>query len=79
MARYFGGRRHVGKPRGRWDNIVWKYTVGFFQIRNWKLATRMGEGCRKKIGEATSRELPKNHRKRRKRRIRSCSCNPRKK
>jgi len=59
MARYFGGRRHVGKPRGRWDNVVWKYTVGFFQIRNWKSATGAREGCRKKIGEATSRELAK--------------------
>jgi len=55
MGRYCGGRRHVGKPRDRWENAVWKYTVGFFQIRNWKSAARVGEGCRKETGEAMSR------------------------
>jgi hypothetical protein len=53
MARYFGGRRHVRKPNGRWENAVWKHTVDFFQIRNWKSTTRAGKGCRKETGEAT--------------------------
>ena len=57
MGRYFGGRRHVGKSRGRWEKAVWKYIVGFFQIRNWKSAARAGKRWREGIGEVTSREL----------------------
>jgi hypothetical protein len=57
MGRYFGGRSHVGKPRGRWENAVCKYSVGLFQIRNWKSAARAREVWRKEIGKATSREL----------------------
>jgi hypothetical protein len=28
-----GGRRHVGKPRGRWENALRRDAVDLFQIR----------------------------------------------
>jgi len=28
----------VGKPRGRWEDAVWKEDLELLQIRNWKAA-----------------------------------------
>jgi hypothetical protein len=53
---YFGGRRHVGKPGGRWEDAVWNDAVGLIQIMNWKAAASKGEGWRKEIGEAIDRK-----------------------
>ena len=44
----------MGKPRGRWEAVVWSYAVDLLQIRNWKAAARKTAGGRKELGEAMS-------------------------
>jgi hypothetical protein len=34
MGGYFGGRRPVGKPRGRRENTVWQDALDFLQTEN---------------------------------------------
>jgi hypothetical protein len=38
MGECFGGRRTLGKLRGRWHNAVWRDATDLFQIRKWKAA-----------------------------------------
>jgi hypothetical protein len=40
MAGYTGGRRPVGKPRGRLKDAVLGDTVSLLQTRNWEAALR---------------------------------------
>jgi hypothetical protein len=54
MEECSGGRCPMGKPRGRWEAVVWSYAVDLLQIRNWKAAARKTEGWRKEIGEAVA-------------------------
>jgi hypothetical protein len=36
MGGCFGGRRPVGKPIDRWEDVVWRDAIGLFQVRKWK-------------------------------------------
>jgi hypothetical protein len=56
MGRCFGGIRHVGKPRSRWEQAVWRVAVDSLEIHNWKVAGRMRKFWRKEIGEAMARK-----------------------
>jgi hypothetical protein len=56
MGRCFGGRRPVGKPRGRWEDTVTRVTVDLLQIRNWKATARKRKGWRKEIEEAMNQK-----------------------
>jgi hypothetical protein len=49
----------LGKPRGRWQDAVWRLVVDLPQIRNWKVAARKGEVWRKEIGKAMARKQAK--------------------
>jgi hypothetical protein len=33
-----------GKPRGRWEDVVWKDAIDLLWIQNWKAETRKREG-----------------------------------
>jgi hypothetical protein len=48
----FGGRRAVGKPRGRREGAVWKNAVYLLQIWNRKAVVMMKRDWGKEIGEA---------------------------
>ena len=39
MGGCFGGRKSVGKARGRWEYVVRREAVDFLKIRNWNAAT----------------------------------------
>jgi len=45
MEVYFGGRRPVGKPSGRWGDAVWRDAVDLLQ----RAAARKKYVCRKEI------------------------------
>jgi hypothetical protein len=51
----FGGRRSVGRPRGRWEDAVRIDVERLLGIRNWKTAVRSREEWRKKSREARAR------------------------
>jgi hypothetical protein len=53
----FGGRKHLGKPRCRWNKAVWRDAVYLLHVRHWRAAARKREGWTTVIGEATAREL----------------------
>jgi hypothetical protein len=36
-----GGRRSVGKPKGKWENGVWMDTIVLLQIRRKKIEENM--------------------------------------
>jgi len=36
MGESFGGRRSVGKPRGRWKDAFRRDAISLLHIRNWK-------------------------------------------
>ena len=40
VGRSFGGIRHVGRPRSRWEQAVWRDAVESLEIQNWKVAGR---------------------------------------
>jgi hypothetical protein len=44
-------KKVCGKPRDRWEDVVWKDAIDLLWIRNWKAATRKKEDWRKKIGK----------------------------
>jgi len=52
MGRCFGGIRHVGKPRSRLEQAVWRDAVDSLEIQNWKAAGSERKFWRKEIGEA---------------------------
>jgi hypothetical protein len=56
MGESFGGRRSVGKLRGRWKDAFRRDAIGFLHIRNWKATERERHGWRKEIGEAMARK-----------------------
>jgi len=43
-----GGKRSVGKPKGKWENGVWKDVKGLLKIRRKKIEETM----ERKLGEA---------------------------
>jgi hypothetical protein len=45
----FRKKKHVGKPRGRWEDGVWRDVVDLLHIRKWKAADRNEEVWRKEI------------------------------
>jgi hypothetical protein len=51
MGTGVGGKRFMGKNRGRWENFVTRDAVDLLQIRNWKSSARTSEDWRKVIGE----------------------------
>jgi len=51
----YGRRKPTGKPRSRWEDAVWRDTVDFLQIQNWKAAERKRESRMKVIGEVMAR------------------------
>jgi hypothetical protein len=55
MQAQFGGRRTMGRPRGRWKDAVRVDVERLLGIRNWKTAARNREEWRKKCGEARAR------------------------
>jgi hypothetical protein len=55
MQAQSGGRRTVGRPRGRWEDAVQVDVERLLGIRNWKTAARNREEWRKKCGEARAR------------------------
>jgi hypothetical protein len=50
MGRCFLGRRHIGKPRIRWEDAVWKDVVNLLQIRNPKVTARKRQCGRRRSG-----------------------------
>jgi hypothetical protein len=50
MQAQFGGRRTMGRPRGRWKDAVRVDVERLLGIRNWKTAARNREEWRKKCG-----------------------------
>jgi hypothetical protein len=46
----------MGKPRGRWEDDVWRDDVDLLEIRNWKAGARKEESWSKEIGESMSRK-----------------------
>jgi hypothetical protein len=54
---YFGGRRPVLKPTGRWEGVVRKDTFGCLQIQNWKAAESKREVCRQDIGKTMAKKM----------------------
>jgi len=40
-GRILGGRRRVGKPKGKWENGVWKDVKDLLQIRRKKIEETM--------------------------------------
>jgi hypothetical protein len=37
-------KKVCGKPRGRWEDVVWKDAIDLLWIQNWKAETRKREG-----------------------------------
>jgi hypothetical protein len=54
-ASCFEGRRPVGRPRNRWEDVIQKGAANLLGIRNWKAAAR-DEEWRKKVVEAMARK-----------------------
>ena len=65
MGGRFVGRRHMGKPRVRWEDAVWKDDVNLLQIRIPKAAARQRQCGRKRSGRPWPENRPTRHRKRR--------------
>jgi hypothetical protein len=40
MGGSVGGRKFLGKPRGRWEDVVRREAVDFLKIKNWNSAAR---------------------------------------
>jgi hypothetical protein len=55
MGRNVGASRPMGKPRFRWKDAIWGYSVDLLPILNWK-ATRNGKGWKKTIGNTVTRK-----------------------
>jgi hypothetical protein len=55
MQVQFGGRRTVGRPRGRWEDAVWVDAERLLGIRHWKTAARNRVEWRKRCVEARAR------------------------
>jgi hypothetical protein len=47
MGGSFRGRKSLGKPRGRWEDVVRREAVDFLKITNWNLAARNRKGWRR--------------------------------
>jgi hypothetical protein len=56
MGESFGGRRSMGKPRGRWKDAFRRDAISLLHVRNWKATERKRHGWRKEIGEAMARK-----------------------
>jgi hypothetical protein len=57
MAAGVSGRRPVGKPRIKWEYVVWWECVNSLQIRKWMAGVKNIEGRGKEIGVAVERKL----------------------
>ncbi|KAJ4438448.1 hypothetical protein ANN_14393 [Periplaneta americana] len=55
----YEGKRTVGRPRNRWEDMVEEDTTSLLRLRNWKVAARDKEEWRGRIGEAMARKLAK--------------------
>jgi len=53
----FGGRKPLGKQRGRWEDAVWRYAVNLLQVQDRK-AARKREVERMEIREAMAPKRP---------------------
>jgi hypothetical protein len=53
---YFGGRRPVEQPTGRWENTLWRDGIDLLQTRSWNEVVKNRELCRKESGEAVTRK-----------------------
>jgi hypothetical protein len=56
---FFGEKKPVGKPRGRWEDAVRRADVGLLQTRKGKAGARMKESWMNDIGEAMVRKWAK--------------------
>ena len=53
---HYRGRRMVGRPRNRWEDMLQGDAVNLLEIRNWKAAARNREEWRRIVEEATARK-----------------------
>jgi hypothetical protein len=67
MGECFVGRRHMGKPRVRWEYAVWRDDINLLQIRNPNAAARKRQCGGRRSGKPWPENRPTRHRIRRNR------------
>ena len=55
----YGGRRMVGRPLNRWEDMVQEDAVNLLGIRNWKAVVRNRGEWRRTVGEAMAQKQAK--------------------
>jgi hypothetical protein len=63
MIRYFGERKSIEKRAGKWECAVKIEAIEFFELRNWKGATKIRDVWRNGIGESITRQEDKRRKK----------------
>ncbi|KAJ4450096.1 hypothetical protein ANN_01503 [Periplaneta americana] len=58
----YEGKRPVGRPRNRWEDMVQEDATSLLRLRNWKVAAKDRDKWRGRIEEAMAENGPKSHR-----------------